>query len=113
MRNAGIRESKGAWIVFVDVDDWIELDIFSELAGHCNDVDIIVLSATVKVLADMYHSSMVNDLLIYSEGIDVLSSLTELNDKFLKQCLKTSNQRYDTVEYYLGKVFRRKFFIRG
>ncbi len=37
-RNLGIEEAKGEWIMFVDSDDWIDLDAFSHLQSYFNSL---------------------------------------------------------------------------
>ena len=113
-RNTGIRESKGEWIVFIDADDWIESDTFSRLAKQAaNDVDIIVFSAYRDSLSASVPFGTADDLLIYSDETGARNSLAELNDKLLKQSLKTTHQRYDTVKYCWGKAFGRKFLLEN
>lgn len=43
-RNKGINESKGEWLIFVDADDWIELDTCEQYAKaiEYNNIDMIL-----------------------------------------------------------------------
>ena len=38
-RNAGVSEATGAWIGFVDADDWLEVDMFTYLIENAKDYD--------------------------------------------------------------------------
>lgn len=36
-RNAGLRYAIGKWIMFVDADDWLEIDTLEKISGEVND----------------------------------------------------------------------------
>ncbi|MBC5630276.1 glycosyltransferase [Clostridium sp. NSJ-6] len=41
-RNLGISEARGEYIVFVDSDDWIELNMIENMYKHIDSVDIVM-----------------------------------------------------------------------
>lgn len=43
-RNAGMKEAKGEYIVFLDGDDWLELNALQTMSDHLNYEDILCFS---------------------------------------------------------------------
>lgn len=47
-RNTGLRSATGDWILFVDSDDWLEIDAVENLIKHKSNCDVIYSSAYMK-----------------------------------------------------------------
>lgn len=44
-RNLGLEYSRGEWIVFVDSDDWVDVDYLNVLYSHCSEQNIVMCVA--------------------------------------------------------------------
>lgn len=116
-RNLGIVKSLGEWIIFVDSDDWIELNICKVLADSISDdADIIVYSAYRESANSTTFFGTSDEKIVYvsmkiEKGGSATGSVKELSDKLLKQSLKTTFPMFDTIKYCWGKAFNRRFLI--
>lgn len=86
-RKAGIREAAGEYAAYVDGDDWIDNNMYSELAGAIGDADVIV-SGVIRDYKN-YSACEVNKI---SEGIYQADSLQII---------------------YKSMIYTGKFFERG
>lgn len=51
-RNHGLDEAKGEWIIFVDADDWLDVDTLKVCCPFTNDYDIIRFSMNCVMKED-------------------------------------------------------------
>lgn len=59
-RNDGIRASTGEYLMFVDSDDYLELDACERLLNYAVDVDIVIGEATIIINGKSYPSVHTN-----------------------------------------------------
>ena len=75
-RNLGIEKASGKYIMFVDVDDTIEKDLFRKLEDYMNqDIDMI-----------KYKMKIIKDKEFYADG--PIFEVTDGEDAFNKLCFK-------------------------
>ena len=75
-RNLGIEKSNGKYIMFLDVDDTIEKDLFKKLENYMNqDIDMI-----------KYKMKIIKDKEFYADG--PIFEVTDGEDAFNKLCFK-------------------------
>lgn len=78
-RNAGIDIAKGAWLAFVDSDDWIEPDMFEVLLHNAQEsnseisvgsvYDESLINGVLTVTKTTYHSTKSKEVLLSAEAI--------------------------------------------
>lgn len=114
-RNIGVEKSAGKWIVFVDSDDWIDKNLCEKLSGSITeDTDIIIFSAYREGANKTYLFGTSDKRVDYRKGDslhDGRHDTHELSDHLLKQSLKISPAKYETVKYCWGKAFRKEFIV--
>ena len=102
VRNKGLSIAKGKYIWFVDSDDWIENDIFSELKSNItHNHDVIVLGFITRM------DSIFRDK--KKARIDNYPQIKEKESDYLKWFLLSLKGLIPTPWPYL---FSRKFLIR-
>ncbi len=114
-RNFGVRHASGDWIVFVDSDDWIDEETCARLSNVMDaETDIVVFSASRESVGKSVPFGTTDKEIVYlrkkpsdEEG----QSVEALSDHLLKQSLKTSPARYETIKYCWGKAFRKAFLL--
>lgn len=75
-RNLGVEKSNGKYIMFLDVDDTIEKDLFKKLENYMNqDIDMI-----------KYKMKIIKDKEFYADG--PIFEVTDGEDAFNKLCFK-------------------------
>ena len=82
-RKAGIAEATGAYAAYVDGDDWIEENMYVELAKKIKNADVVVTGVTRD-----YIKSSVCEINKMPEGIyerDTLSDI--LRERYTAACL--------------------------
>lgn len=110
-RNNGVAASRGKWILFVDGDDWLEINTLSELSNHllvC-DVDILHFGAVREYI----------DQSIKMEYGLISHKLYDGNDyddkeKLYRRAMQVPNATRNALypSYYCwDKVYKRSFLI--
>lgn len=106
-RNKGIEEAKGKWILFVDPDDWIELDLCERLLNHTKEkeYDIIIFSFEEIFLNKKVRKNWNNkkEHIFNSSEIELLQQqILDYNGKFI-------NNYFGAV---WGNLFRKEFLSK-
>lgn len=98
-RNVGIENSQGDYLMFIDSDDWIELNSCDYLLdlSHKNNSDIVIFG--------------VND--VYDNGVTIPSrkgyiGLTEKQD--IIKCMSYKPGEYGVFNYVCNKFFSARLF---
>ncbi len=75
-RNQGLRKANGMYILFVDSDDWIELNLIETLLNYAINLDAdIVVGNGCKEYTKITVCSDLRDSLVKIQGLDLLSAL--------------------------------------
>ena len=76
-RNAGLVVSTGELILFIDSDDWIELDTFDKMLNRMIDDDSDVVSSGVKWVTE--EGELLNDVSVqWDDVIETHSAMSEI-----------------------------------
>lgn len=96
-RNIGIRYSKGEYLSFIDSDDWIDEDMFSEMlqAASKTDSDIVVCGHRVVTV-----SGKIEETIVFKN--DVVLSRTNATKLILKD--------EDIPSFAWNKIYRKDLF---
>lgn len=96
-RNLGIENSKGDYIIFIDADDYIELNAFEEILTKNNNYDFITFS---------YYKLMKDDKICYDNRnkIEILKKEEAL--------IKIMDDRY-FQGFACNKLFKRSIIIEN
>lgn len=73
-RNAAIEQAKGAYIAFVDGDDWIDEDMYENMYYSMKSSDAELAVCTYKTVSKKHISDPTNDTIIYFEKDEALES---------------------------------------
>lgn len=86
-RNDGIRSAHGKYILFIDSDDYIELDACERLLQYADDADVIVAEATIIENGkpwDRVHSNLKENY-VYT-GPEYARTTIKKNEMFVAAC---------------------------
>lgn len=107
-RNNGIKKSTGKWIMFVDADDYLELnscDKFIKRIKKYGDADIFIAKPYV-----IEYDKKISCVNYYKK--DKIISETKDREELLASSL-SSNSKYQYCEAPWAKLFKRKFIIKN
>ncbi len=106
-RKAGIQFAHGEYVAYVDGDDWIEKDMYSQLITHMiqNDADIV----TSGLWRD-YQNSTINEVDNISEGI---YDARKIQNEILPIFMYTGNFYEAGINIHIyNKLFKRKLLLK-
>lgn len=110
VRNVGVKSSRGEWISFVDGDDWIEPNTYSEaarmIAQYGNKVDIIAWDC----IADFGNTPKRNHFFGVECKQRFWFNKIEMIDTMLP-LYHTANFRYAIFDVTWARVYRRSTLI--
>ena len=101
VRNIGIREAMGAYIGFVDSDDYVQPGMFSEMMDCIekdNQVDIVICDYVT------FPGDEIDQQTMYHQGIDTTNGAEAVRDAFLMD-------RYSPVVW--NKIYSKNLFGGG
>ena len=103
-RNKGIEASSGEWLMFVDSDDWLELDACKKMISKVKDGIEIVISRTylcgsTKRATQSYYKE---DILIDNES---------LKNELINSIFRVPKAKYSYIEAPWAKIYNKKFII--
>ncbi len=112
-RNHGIAKANGQWIMFVDADDWIELNTCEALMKHLNGYsgDIMMFNAINEYPGKqrVLHFDM-EDGCVY----DMADTQTrELLYRRIMRPKRTEGERVSSLFYCWDKVYKREFLLKN
>lgn len=112
-RNNGIKAAKADWIMFVDSDDWIELDACERLKKHLdsNLCDILMFNG-IKEYTDRQEKmnyGFENGRMYITENVDI----REFIYRRAMQAPNAEGVRYCPAYYSWDKVYNRAFLINN
>lgn len=97
-RNAGLEIINGQYIMFVDSDDWLELDAIEYLYNLINKYDADFSMAEMQRVSNKTKSKKVSN-----ERISLLSNI-----EFINKFYKIGTQ--ENVQYACAKLYKRDIF---
>lgn len=112
-RNNGIDSATADWVMFVDADDWLEVDACERLKGHLdsNSWDVLLFSG-VREYAD--NQVVMNYGL--QHGLTYSTANVEEREFLYRLAMRPPNAsktRTWPIYYSWNKVYRRDFLIRN
>lgn len=100
-RNAGISASSGKYIMFVDSDDWVELEMIKEMVRMVENNKLDIAMSTIRYITDFktYIRKFPWDNNKIFEGDEIIN-------EFYPHLLTSINYKGDTIEEISGSVCR-------
>lgn len=105
-RNVGLRAVSGKYILFVDSDDWIELDTVSQCLNYLHEYNAdVVCFRAVREYANSLRGGGAKNKLIIMNGNDALSAVHLPKYISVSSCNKLYKaDLFKGIEYPRGKI---------
>lgn len=102
-RNVGLDNAKGEWVTFVDSDDWVEINYFSDLMKDNYIADLTYFGCRFCFENDSYTIYIPNEF--YSQDKETIE----------KQLgwLKNNPQKVDYLGFTWNKLFNRNIILKN
>ncbi|MBR2140370.1 MAG: glycosyltransferase family 2 protein [Phascolarctobacterium sp.] len=105
-RNFGLKDAKGEYVSFIDSDDWLDLDLYSDVLGYTdkNSLDVVCFDVYEVKGEKIKYNNRFNENKVFN-GKDALYKILtdEIDnsacDKVYKRAL------WDGVEFPVGRCF--------
>lgn len=114
VRNNGVQAAKGAWVCFVDGDDWIEpnsMEFAEQYIANCPDGDVLIWEEIIDTNGIQKNNYFFEQPI---EGIRCFqgNETEKLIDNFFpRYYLPYKGQQYTDIGSTLGRLYKRKFLI--
>ena len=107
-RNLGIKMSLGKWIMFVDADDWLEINAIEEYIKHCNLKDDIVISGYF-----INNNSSEELKMFFDNSICKFNEVQK--EHAILELINSSKFDSSAVDHGVpwGKLYKREFLIKN
>ena len=108
-RNNGIKNANGDWIMFVDADDWLELDCCQKI------MDRVEANPNLEILIGKVILNKKETEQKIFNAYDNDKIITTKNDKeeLLISILDDNKSKYNYVESVWAKLFKREYLIKN
>ena len=105
-RNHGIKIAKGAYISFVDSDDWIEEDIYEKCMNSNKKYNADIINFAIQINhsdGKFYNQSIKKEKILYdNEGLIYLNTFKNLDISACNKIFRTS--LFNDIEFPFGKL---------
>lgn len=111
-RNLGLKESTGEYVMFVDSDDFLEIDACSKLVEilEKNNLDVLMFNYNNYIENKKYENKNVCESFICdNKYIKNKLIYTILNPKLIPY--KTENNKFYGMSFIWNKIFKRKILF--
>lgn len=115
-RNLGLEKATGAWISFIDSDDWIEKDAYFEIINSIQDKSVDLVIWGIKLVYKNFIKELIvpkqgffnkkediNELLIRCDITDLLEG--SCNKLYSSKLINELKLKYDTNISYLEDMY--------
>lgn len=116
VRNNGIKEANGAWVCFVDGDDWIEpnsIEFASEFIAECPDGDVLIWEEIIDTNGILKYNCFFETPV---EGIRCFrgeETSIIIDNFFPRYYMPMKGQQHTDMGSTLGRLYSKDFLLRN